>query len=82
MSMSAIAFGLALVAVLYAVYSLSVSSQSESETSATLARVPQHWFLAPVRLIVWLVFLPMTNTPAALGLALALFSAAALLFAL
>lgn len=80
--MRPLALSLTLASVLYVVYALSVFSQSKSEVSSTLARFPKHWLLTPVRLLLWVLFLPMSNTAGALLLALMMFVSGAVLFAL
>jgi hypothetical protein len=80
--MEAFANTLLFFAVLYGVYALGAFAVPRAEVSTLLARFPKAWFLAPFRLLLWALLLPMVSTFEALVLAFLAFSLSGLLLVL
>ena len=73
---------LLLFAVLYAAYSLSTFPFPQREIDKELERIPKGWVLAPVRLLAWVLLLPLASMFEALLLAFVAFSIGGLMIAI
>jgi hypothetical protein len=80
--MEVISHALLFFAVLYGVYALGAFAVPRTGVNTLLARFPKVWFLAPFRLLLWALLLPMVSTVEALLLAFLVFSVGGLLLAL
>lgn len=80
--MEEFSLGLVIFSLLYTVYAVSGMVSAPKESQDLLARFPKAWFLAPLRLVLWVLLLPMTSVPEKLLLAFTLFCLGALLLVL
>jgi hypothetical protein len=80
--MSEFSHGLLIFSVVYAAYALGSFVIAPSESRDLLVGFPKAWFLAPVRLVLWALLLPMSSVFESLLLAFTLFCLGGLLLLL